>query len=57
MGAFGITWRPSFVVCHLLTFHILIFSSETHLGKRFQRRFKKIGQSEKIIACGGHVCK
>jgi hypothetical protein len=28
--AFGITWRPSFVVCHLLTFHILIFSSETH---------------------------
>jgi hypothetical protein len=30
MWAFGITWRPSFVVCHLLTFHILIFSSETH---------------------------
>jgi hypothetical protein len=27
--AFGITWRPSFVVCHLLTFHILIFCSET----------------------------
>jgi hypothetical protein len=25
-----ITWRPSFVVCHLLTFHILIFSSENH---------------------------
>jgi hypothetical protein len=24
MWAFGITWRPSFVVCHLLTFHILI---------------------------------
>ena len=23
-------WRPSFVVCHVLTFHILIFSSETH---------------------------
>jgi hypothetical protein len=23
-------WHPSFVVCHLLTFHILIFSSETH---------------------------
>ena len=22
-------WHPSFVVCHLLTFHILIFSSET----------------------------
>jgi hypothetical protein len=30
MWAFGITWRPSFVVGHLLTFHILIFSSETH---------------------------
>ena len=30
MWAFGITWRPSFVVCHVLTFHILIFSSETH---------------------------
>jgi hypothetical protein len=30
MRAFGITWHPSFVVCHLLNFHILIFSSETH---------------------------
>ena len=30
MWAFGITWHPSFVVCHLLAFHILIFSSETH---------------------------
>jgi hypothetical protein len=30
MWAFGITWRLSFVVCHLLTFHVLIFSSETH---------------------------
>jgi hypothetical protein len=30
MWVFGITWCPSFVVCHLLTFHILIFSSETH---------------------------
>jgi hypothetical protein len=29
MWAFGITWRPSFVVCHLLTFQILIFF-ETH---------------------------
>ena len=28
-----------------------------HLAKRFQRRrFKKIGQSETRIACGGHVC-
>jgi hypothetical protein len=23
-------WHPSFVVCHLLNFHISIFSSETH---------------------------
>ena len=30
MWSFGITWHPSFVVYHLLTFHILIFSSETH---------------------------
>ena len=30
MWAFGITWHPSFVVCHQLTFHILIFSSGTH---------------------------
>jgi len=28
-----------------------------HLAKRFQgRRFKKIGQSEKRIAYGDHVC-
>ena len=28
-----------------------------HLAKRFQRRrFKKIGQSETRIACGGHDC-
>jgi hypothetical protein len=28
-----------------------------HLAKWFQRkRFKKIGQSETRIACGGHVC-
>jgi hypothetical protein len=82
-------------VHRLLTFHILIFSSETpanqkqespvvamfvngsgrneqlhrgptidascqvsvHLAKRFQRRLKKIGQSETKIACGGHVCQ
>jgi hypothetical protein len=28
-----------------------------HLAKRFQRRLKKIGQSETKIACGGHVCQ
>jgi copper oxidase (laccase) domain-containing protein len=28
-----------------------------HLAKRFQRRFKKINQSETIIAYDGHVCK
>jgi hypothetical protein len=28
-----------------------------HLAKRFQRRrYLKIGQSERKIACGGHVC-
>jgi hypothetical protein len=28
-----------------------------HLAKRFQRkRFLEIDQSEKRIACGGHVC-
>ena len=28
-----------------------------HLAKRFRRRrFKKIGQSETRIVCGGHVC-
>jgi hypothetical protein len=27
-----------------------------HLAKQCQRRFLKIGQSETIIACGGHVC-
>jgi hypothetical protein len=31
MWAFTITWRPSSVVCHLLTFHILIVSSERPL--------------------------
>ena len=29
MWAFAITWRPSSIVCRPLTFHILIFSSET----------------------------
>ena len=30
-----------------------------HLGKRFQRRcfFLEINQSEKRMACGGHVCE
>jgi hypothetical protein len=27
--AFSITWRPASVFCRLLTFHILMFSSET----------------------------
>jgi hypothetical protein len=28
-----------------------------HLTKRFQMRsFLEIDQSEKIIACGGHIC-
>ena len=34
------------------------YQVSVHLVKRFQRRrFKKIGQSETRIACGGHVCQ
>jgi hypothetical protein len=34
------------------------YQVSVHLAKRFQRRrFKKIGRSEKRIACDGHVCK
>jgi hypothetical protein len=48
-------------VCRSLTFHILIFSSETpkpnEVAKGFQRRrFLEIDQLETRIACGGHVC-
>jgi hypothetical protein len=33
------------------------YQISVHLAKRFQRRrFKKIGQSETRIVCGGHVC-
>jgi hypothetical protein len=33
------------------------YQVSVQLAKRFQRRrFKKIGQSETRIACGGHVC-
>ena len=32
------------------------YQVSVHLAKRFQRRFKEIGQSETRIACGGHVC-
>jgi hypothetical protein len=32
------------------------YKVSVHLAKRFQRkRFLKIGQEEKTIACGGHV--
>jgi hypothetical protein len=32
------------------------YQASVHLAKRFQRRrFKKIGQSEKRIVCGGNV--
>jgi hypothetical protein len=32
------------------------YQVSVHLAKQFQRkRFLKIGQSEKRIACGGHV--
>ena len=32
------------------------YQVSVHLAKQFQRRFLKIGQSETIIAYGGHVC-
>jgi hypothetical protein len=33
------------------------YQVSVYLAKQFQRRrFKTIGQSEKIIVCGGHVC-
>jgi hypothetical protein len=33
------------------------YQVSVHLAKQFQRRrFKKIGQSQTRIACGGHVC-
>jgi hypothetical protein len=33
------------------------YQVSVHLAKQFQRRrFKKIGQSETRIVCGGHVC-
>jgi hypothetical protein len=34
------------------------YQVSVHLAKRFRRRrFIKIGQLEKRIACGGHVCQ
>jgi hypothetical protein len=52
MWAFGITWHPSFVVCHLLTFHILIFSSETHQPNELKiSRETKIIQIWQAMAC------
>ena len=32
------------------------YQVSAHLAQRFQRRFFKIGQSERRIVCGGHVC-
>ena len=33
------------------------YKVSVHLAKQFRRRrFKKIGQSETRISCGGHVC-
>jgi RNase adaptor protein for sRNA GlmZ degradation len=32
------------------------YQVSVHLAKRFQRRFKKIGQSETRIAYDSHVC-
>ena len=45
------------VIHHNMSLNVL-YQVSVHLAKRFQRRrFKKIGQSETRIACGGHVCK
>jgi hypothetical protein len=34
------------------------YQVSVHLANHFQRRrLKKIGHSETIIACGGHVCQ
>jgi hypothetical protein len=46
MWAFGITWHPSFVVFHLLTFHILIFSSETHQPNELKLSRKHLCKEE-----------
>jgi hypothetical protein len=32
------------------------YQVSVHLAKQFQRRFKKMAQSETRIAYGGHVC-
>ena len=32
------------------------YQVSVHLARWFQRRLKKIGQSETRITCGGHVC-
>jgi hypothetical protein len=32
------------------------YQDSVHLAKQFRRRFLKIGQSKKRIACGGHDC-
>jgi hypothetical protein len=53
--------RLSFVVCRPLTIHrpsiVASYQVSVHFAKQFERRrFYKIGQSEKRIACGDHFC-
>jgi hypothetical protein len=55
MWAFGITWRPLFVVCHLLTFKYFLPSFGSFGHAVSEEEILKIGQSETRIACGGHV--
>jgi hypothetical protein len=32
------------------------YQVSVHLARQFQRRISEIGQSEKKVACGSHVC-
>jgi hypothetical protein len=53
MWAFGITWHPLFVVCHLLTFRILTLLTVYYNGKFFL----EMNPPETRIACGAAISK
>jgi hypothetical protein len=48
-GKVGI-WYPSFVVCHLLIFHILILSSETHQPNELKKKWTNQKQELPVAA-------